>query len=109
MVAYVVYDKNTGEILRKGTCPDSMLEIQASGPNQVARDVPTCDGINDIFHRMNLKDGTLEDIPNRGEDLLRLDKAIKDQQKERIKELRRLIKEDPDALLELLVEQGVIS
>jgi len=58
MQNFIVYDKRTGEILRTGTCPKSMAEIQASNDSEMviegmADDV--CDQI-DIKTKKVMKD-----------------------------------------------------
>lgn len=50
MKNYIVYDKNTGEILRTGLCPVSMFSIQAIEP-----DDKVIEGVaNDITQRINI-------------------------------------------------------
>lgn len=49
MKNFIIYNKNTGEILRTGSCPKSMIKIQASNKNDAviegkADDI--CDQIN---------------------------------------------------------------
>jgi len=45
MKNYIVYD-STGKILRTGTCPDEMMEIQAHEPGELVME-----GIaNDLIH-----------------------------------------------------------
>lgn len=62
-VRFLVYDRLSGRILRSGTCPESMLDLQARREGEVARRLEASSEVSDATHRIAPETESPEWIP----------------------------------------------
>lgn len=111
-VRFIVYEASTGTIIRSGMCPADMLEAQATKPEHAVMIVEALEYGMDVLQWVNPETGQLEAIPDRPENLLKLDTALRTSREDRKSQLKRSIRENPAAVLELidqLIDRGVID